>query len=108
MIRKKPVKKQAVKKKAVKKKAVKKYSRRMSGTHTDKKSHNVKINVLSGIDDKLNFNEKVGIIYANMKIVQNKIINREKLTPFEEKLFNYITKYGFHYGSKKAVKDKII
>jgi protein subunit release factor A len=46
MIRKKPVKKQAVKKKAVKK-----YSRRMSGTHTDKKSHNVKINVLSGIDN---------------------------------------------------------
>lgn len=98
MIKKKPTKKHA------KKKAVKK----ISGVHKDTKSHNVKINVLSGIDDKLNFNEKVGIIYANMKIVQNKIINREKLTAFEEKLFNYTTKYGFHNGSKKAVRDKLI
>ena len=55
--------------------------------HKDTKSHNVRINVISEIDDKLNFNEKVGVIYAHMKIVQNKIINREKLTPYEEKLF---------------------
>jgi len=43
MIKKKPTKKHA-KKKAVKKRAVKK----ISGVHKDTKSHNVKINVLSG------------------------------------------------------------
>lgn len=31
---------------------VKKQSRRMSGTHTDNKSHNVKINVLSGLNER--------------------------------------------------------
>lgn len=41
MIKKKPSKKHA------KKKAIKK----ISGTHTDKKSHNVKINVLSGLKE---------------------------------------------------------
>jgi hypothetical protein len=103
MIKKKPTKKHA-KKKAVKKRAVKK----ISGVHKDTKSHNVKINVLSGTNDKLKFYEKVGIIYAHMKIVQDKIINREKLTPYEEKLFKYVTTYGTHYGSKQAVKDKLI
>ena len=98
MIKKKPTKKHA------KKKAIKK----ISGVHKDTKSHNVKINVLSGINEKLNFNEKVGVIFAHMKIVQDKIINREKLTPYEEKLFKYTTMYGFHNGSKKAVRDKLI
>ena len=98
MIKKKPIKKHA------KKKAVKK----VSGVHKDTKSHNVKINVLSGIDEKLNYSEKVGAVFALMKLVQNKIINREKLTPFEEKLFTYTAKYGMHIGSKKAVKDKLI
>lgn len=45
MIKKKPTKKHA-KKKAVKKRAVKK----ISGVHKDTKSHNVKINVLSGLN----------------------------------------------------------
>jgi hypothetical protein len=60
------------------------------------------------INDKLNFNEKVGLIYGYMQITQNKIINRQKLTPFEEKLFYYVSKYGTHNGSKQAVKDKLI
>lgn len=77
-------------------------------THKDVKSHNLKINFFSGMNEKLNFNEKVGIIYAHMKIVQDKIIARQKLTPYEEKLFKYISSYGFHNGSKKAVRDKII
>lgn len=57
---------------------------------------------------KLSFYEKVSIIYSKMKIVQDKVINRENLTPFEEKLFYYFTSYGFHNGSKQAVKDKLI
>jgi uncharacterized protein YajQ (UPF0234 family) len=47
MIKKKPTKKYA-KKKAVKKRAIKK----ISGVHKDTKSHNVKINVLSGINEQ--------------------------------------------------------
>jgi hypothetical protein len=92
MIKKKPVKKQAVKKQAVKKqavkkKAVKKYTRRMSGTHTDNKSHNVKINVLSGLNkdnleaikDRTKFDETLYMFLDDLKFqLKNKYLTSQQ------------------------------
>jgi hypothetical protein len=77
MIRKKPVKKQAVKKKAVKK-----YSKRMSGTHTDKKSHNVKINVLSGTNINVNdyrIDKYIELQNRLLKLKKDKILIQQNL-----------------------------
>ena len=62
MIKKKPSKKYA-KKKAVKKRAVKK----ISGVHKDTKSHNVKINVLSGTNAKKLFLDNIKSIEFEIK-----------------------------------------
>jgi len=65
MIKKKPVKKYS-KKKAVKKRAVKK----ISGVHKDNKSHNVKINVLSGTNGKKLFLDNIKSIEFEIKGAQ--------------------------------------
>ena len=69
MIKKKPVKKYS-KKKAVKKRAVKK----ISGVHKDNKSHNVKINVLSGTNLKIE--DLINKKFKHTGDIQRYIINR--------------------------------
>lgn len=60
---------------------VKKASRRMSGTHTDNKSHNVKINVLSGVqktnkmlsDDIIKLFQKIHILETELNYYSQQI-----------------------------------
>jgi hypothetical protein len=64
MIKKKPTKKYA------KKKAVKK----ISGVHKDTKSHNVKINVLSGVNEYINkVNKGILILEKEIKYISTQI-----------------------------------
>lgn len=43
-----------------------------------------------------------------MDIIQDKIINREKLTELEEEIFKIQSNRGKFYGAKEVIKRKLI
>jgi len=104
--KKKGPKKAAVKKATVKKATVKKNP--IKNMHKDTKSHNVKISILSGIDKNSTYTEKYAYAYSIMRLAQDKMIRRENLNSLENKLLSLMFTYGFHYGAKEAVKQKLI
>lgn len=74
----------------------------ISDKHIDQNSHNITIN------DKVKFERKLNEIIQLMDIIQDKIINREKLTELEEKIFKIQANRGKFYGAKEVIKRKLI
>lgn len=95
MIKKKPTKKHA------KKKAIKK----ISGVHKDNKSHNVKINVLSGVDKKKLSSDAISGLRSLAKASQiiwkrnawgdNELKNRENIGHARALLIEVIMNNGY-------------
>jgi len=52
--------------------------------------------------------EKVEIASKICDIVHDKILKREPINDFEEKVFSYQSKWGKHYGTKEMVKSGMI
>jgi hypothetical protein len=91
---------------------VKKRSRRITGSHTDNKSHNVKINVLSGIKDNKDIIEEINLLNALILNFKNSIkedLKNLKKPPYSLKNNSYM-RYDLRQGiaaRKKMLKIQI-
>lgn len=99
-----------IKKKATKKHAKKKAIKKVSGVHKDNKSHNVKINVLSGtinfetfIDKKFKHIGDINLYKIRIDKYDNKISyflekNNEYFANIDKITKNYFTAFNFNFN----------